>query len=746
MKKIYAFYTKAIEIYTPLLDRLSKNLCSINEQEKDFLLHYIGLYENVVRRLSVQPCQFPQEDKKEMEEEEIERQKIEGNFFSKKDVFSRHEIRLMELWQTITKIEQPNESFKLLSKKIKNAIGINDCINFRQDLESIIIKEIVKAKKEIHVRVNCLSNKEIIDALIEQGEKGLKIQIIISNSIDFGENCKPGVRGDTEREQVERLLGFPNVTVFHFKSSNKYSKKMHIKEIIIDRKRKISGSFNFSAAASKSNKEVINIVSPRKKSILIEQNLIDFDRIKQYCTQISKEILCDKLGNNKDGVIIPSMLGAKFSKAKPVATSSKIKVKFDKIKTTFDRIKTKVESGLVRCEKPSRDPTNYKVIHQQRQQQAILAQYLQKLDRLKLSLAEVFFLKKEFFSTIKTLKKDLFPKIKTLKRQIKAATGINRMIIFENKGAFMKKCILQEIDQAQTSLYITMYELEDEDIIDKLTKKANDQHFQELKIVLCDRALQGTTKRKDNIISYYNLLSKLIESPKVIIHTYRANSCMHVKQTIIDKSRVLEGSINFKNIGKNYEMLDITYPAGIKNCISGNLNLFESMVKDDDKVGRIKKIDNSYLDNLILTQSLPEDNQKNKEEKKARKEENKARKEEAKKSRKEEENNIGGNKEKCIANREKQKQYQSMENKTFSSDKEISNQLRQEIEGFNGELLKAMGTRGKAKLEVFTCGKDHYVTLPNKLMSKNKYSDKKLKELLDFLKKKLLHNYPDLYL
>ena len=530
----YQYYKKAQGYY-------EKYLTDVNQVVDDVLSPYSLLYEQVVRPLSV--LYWDVVLKIEDEKGYVNNKEM---YLERRDAFSTHEITLMNHFQAIKKTSPAKDSpSHKAAKAIKNAVGINDAITFREDLEAIIVKEIGQAKKEIYLRSYSLSNKAIIEALIEASKRGVKVRIITGNNVDLDKEYKLSKCANTQQERLRPLLGEPNIVFYHFQSRT-HDTKMHIKDIVIDHKRKITGSFNFSENGNKKNLEQISIIYPRKNSLSINQSLVGFN----YIQQLSNHMELKQQAAKKTTQII--------------------------LKITKKNIKQLSNKGFNLLKNYNKASS----IHERHQQHAQLLGLLQKMDKVKGNIPA---------------DNDLYQQLKNTKKMINEKIGINRLVSYENRHQLMKDRIFTELSQAKKSIHITMYELQGKDIFNKLMEKAKEKSFDALNVILCERSLQATST-KNNIGSYYNNLRELIKLPKVTISTYKTNSLMHIKQVIIDDNRVLEGSINLKNIGKNYEVLDMIYPIGNIHRIENDRNIFRDLKKEDKKV---RRLDEGFIKNLI---------------------------------------------------------------------------------------------------------------------------------------------------
>lgn len=125
---------------------------------------------------------------------------------------------------------------------------------FKNSIQSEILSDIKSAKKSIKVAVSWLTDSELISALVDKLEEGVKVQVLVSahelNIIRF------------ELFQKIQLLG-GEVQKWGSKETHE-GKFMHCKFYIIDDNIAKSGSYNWSINA-KSNAETLDSVDVLKK-------------------------------------------------------------------------------------------------------------------------------------------------------------------------------------------------------------------------------------------------------------------------------------------------------------------------------------------------------------------------------------------------------------------------------------------------------------------------------------------------
>ena len=140
--------------------------------------------------------------------------------------------------------------------------------NIRQQ----IIKALDKASDRIIVAVYWFTNEELFSKLIEQIEKGRKVELIIHN--DFINNRYTGLNFQHFVDKGGE---------FYF--SDGYN-PMHNKFCVIDDKILINGSYNWTYYAENKNRENVLIIEEEKDTI--ESFIIEFERLKSLTEKVSE--------------------------------------------------------------------------------------------------------------------------------------------------------------------------------------------------------------------------------------------------------------------------------------------------------------------------------------------------------------------------------------------------------------------------------------------------------------------------
>lgn len=105
-----------------------------------------------------------------------------------------------------------------------------------------IIESISQAKSTIKVAMAYFTDKEIADELISARQKGVEVNIVLSNDI-------------TNNEIIDRLKGKVSLVIFESNGRG----IMHHKFCIIDNSLLLHGSYNYTYNATKNNQESLNV-------------------------------------------------------------------------------------------------------------------------------------------------------------------------------------------------------------------------------------------------------------------------------------------------------------------------------------------------------------------------------------------------------------------------------------------------------------------------------------------------------
>jgi len=140
--------------------------------------------------------------------------------------------------------------------------------NIRQQ----IINALDKASERIIVAVYWFTNEELFDKLIEQVEKGCKVELIIHN--DFINNRNTGLNFQQFVDKGGE---------FYF--SDGYN-PMHNKFCVVDNQILINGSYNWTYYAENKNRENVLIIEEEKETI--ESFVSEFERLKSLTEKVTE--------------------------------------------------------------------------------------------------------------------------------------------------------------------------------------------------------------------------------------------------------------------------------------------------------------------------------------------------------------------------------------------------------------------------------------------------------------------------
>jgi hypothetical protein len=135
-----------------------------------------------------------------------------------------------------------------------------------------ILKELLKAEKNIVAAVYWFTNWELFNVLIEKLKKGVSVQLIIHN--DFINNRESGL---PFQEFID------NGGKFYFSDGNN---PMHNKFCIIDRRVLINGSYNWTYFAEEKNRENILVIENEIEVINSFHN--EFEKLIKLTTPLDR--------------------------------------------------------------------------------------------------------------------------------------------------------------------------------------------------------------------------------------------------------------------------------------------------------------------------------------------------------------------------------------------------------------------------------------------------------------------------
>ena len=138
---------------------------------------------------------------------------------------------------------------------------------FRQECEALLVSSINAAKKEIVIAIYSMTREDIADALIASYQKGVIVKIKMDEIQANTEWCEKVVKKLKKAGIKVALIRMPG------------ERHMHDKFAVIDREQVLTGSYNFTNAASTDNWEnLVKITNPA----IAQAFLREWQAIKDY--------------------------------------------------------------------------------------------------------------------------------------------------------------------------------------------------------------------------------------------------------------------------------------------------------------------------------------------------------------------------------------------------------------------------------------------------------------------------------
>jgi len=137
---------------------------------------------------------------------------------------------------------------------------------FNEDCETLALREIRKAKKQIRGAVYIITNRDLTGALVEAAKDD---DVDVQLKVD-----RHQAKGDAMRKAIDRLRS-GGVSVITIDMPPYYH--MHHKFLVIDGETTLTGSYNFTVAASEVNYE--NLVAIQSTTVA-RSYAVEYERIK----------------------------------------------------------------------------------------------------------------------------------------------------------------------------------------------------------------------------------------------------------------------------------------------------------------------------------------------------------------------------------------------------------------------------------------------------------------------------------
>jgi phospholipase D len=159
--------------------------------------------------------------------------------------------------------EPPKQERQTISPLQKtSASRIEVCFTPPSGCASVIVREISHAKESIYVQAYGMSSAPIVNALIKAHLRGVEVKVLLDRS-----NLKQAYSKMRELRAEQIEIGIDKVPGI-----------AHNKVMIIDKRKVITGSFNFTSAADSRNAENVIIV---EDTVIAKQYLQNWNNRKQ---------------------------------------------------------------------------------------------------------------------------------------------------------------------------------------------------------------------------------------------------------------------------------------------------------------------------------------------------------------------------------------------------------------------------------------------------------------------------------
>lgn len=178
----------------------------------------------------------------------------------------------------VFKLKKEIDKLKEELERVKNELeSANKDINFKlvdKEIEDRIIKELSTAKKEVNIVVAWITSQDLINKLKELKDNNIVINIMITKD-EEKEKKEYFIKSI---DQLKKLADEFNIIEVKGKN-NKYKHYMHNKYCIIDNKKVLDGSYNWSKNAMYNEEHIIVV----KSEIIAKLYKENYNRlIKEY--------------------------------------------------------------------------------------------------------------------------------------------------------------------------------------------------------------------------------------------------------------------------------------------------------------------------------------------------------------------------------------------------------------------------------------------------------------------------------
>ncbi len=161
--------------------------------------------------------------------------------------------------------------FSFLSAEGWAGMAVQACFSPGGKCSSHIVREIGQARREILVAVYAFTSDEIAWALVKARQRGVKVQVILDQEFDKGNEASKGSFLERQGLPLHRISGL------NTGKRERGGGLMHQKFAVIDRSVVLTGSYNWTISADNFNDE--NLVLFSDAGALAEEYRKEFFRL-----------------------------------------------------------------------------------------------------------------------------------------------------------------------------------------------------------------------------------------------------------------------------------------------------------------------------------------------------------------------------------------------------------------------------------------------------------------------------------
>lgn len=152
-------------------------------------------------------------------------------------------------------------------------MAVQACFSPQGKCSGHIAREIGQAQREVLVAIYAFTRDDLAWALIKARQRGVKVQVVLDQEFDSGNEISKGAFLEKQGVQVRRVSGL------NTGRQERGAGIMHEKFAVIDRKVVLTGSYNWTVAADNFNDE--NLLLFRDAGPLAEEYRKEFVRLWQ---------------------------------------------------------------------------------------------------------------------------------------------------------------------------------------------------------------------------------------------------------------------------------------------------------------------------------------------------------------------------------------------------------------------------------------------------------------------------------